>query len=137
MKKLIAVLLSWLLPVAAFGAVQIVVLAVNDVGDNNLDYSFLCWLSQASNPLPKPGFASSWKALAPSAGPTAAQITALQNGTVVEKQFDLKFSTATPLATVESALISYCNGSQNYLNGIPGAGIYYGQTWTGSSWVLQ
>lgn len=136
MKKLAVVLLSLFLPLASYAAVQVIVLNVSDAGSNNITYNYLCWLTPP-NPLPNPSFASAWKALGSSTGPTGAQVAALQAGTTIERQFQVTLSSSTPFATVESVVISYCNNQQSYINGIPGAGFGYGYTWNGSTWVLQ
>ena len=136
MRKFTAIALSLLIPALSQAAVQIVVLNVSDAGSNKVQYNYLCWLN-APNPLPNPSFVSQWKALGSSAGPTTAQIAALQNGTVIEQTGALQEPTITPLATVESDIINDCTARQNYINGIPGQGIYYGVTWNGSQWVQQ
>lgn len=136
MKKIIAILASLLLPVTAFGAVQVIVLNVNDAGSNNVSYQYLCWLT-ISNPVANPNFVSEWKASGSSAGPNSSQISALQAGTIKEESYSLTVSSTTPVSTVESDIISFCSTRQSYLNGIPGPGIYYGYTWGGSAWILQ
>lgn len=136
MKKIILALLVLFWPVASFAATQIIVLNVSDAGSNRISYNYLCWLN-SPNPLPNPNFVSAWKALGSSTGPSSPQVSALQNGTVVEVPATYTASAATPLATVESDIISDCASRQTYLNNIPGQGIYYGQTYNGASWSLQ
>jgi hypothetical protein len=136
MKKLLAFLLSMLIPMSAFSAVQVIVLNVSDAGSNRITYNYLCWLT-SPNALPNPNFVSQWKALGSSAGPTTAQQTALTNGSVTEQFASLTVSSSTLITSVENTLISDCNTRQSYINGIPGQGIYYGQTYNGTTWALQ
>lgn len=138
MKRLFVLALALSLSVASFAAVQIVVLDTRDAGSNKVTYRYLCWLT-AVNPLPNPNFVSAWTASSGvSAGPNAAQITALQNGTVIEQPGPaITVSSSTAVSAVENTMISNCNTAQQYLSNIPGPAIYYGQTWNGSSWILQ
>lgn len=136
MKRWIVVLVALMLPAVSFAAVQVIVLSVNDAGSNHVSYNYLCWLN-SPNALPNPNFVSAWKALGSSAGPTTPQVTALQNGTVVEQSSSLVVSSATAITSVENTMISDCSTRQAYINGIPGQGIFYGQTWNGTTWVQQ
>jgi hypothetical protein len=136
MKKIIAVLLALMMPAVSWAAVQVIVLSVNDAGSNRITYNYLCWLN-SPNALPNPGFVSAWKALGSSAGPNAAQMTALQNGTVTEQFANVTVSSATAIGSVENTMISDCNTRQSYINNIPGQGIFYGQTYNGTTWALQ
>lgn len=133
---LLAIFICTLAAQSILAAVQIVVLNVQDAGSNRITYNYLCWLN-SPNPLPAPNFVSQWKALGASAGPTTAQVTALQNGTVVEQFASLTVSSSTLLSAVESTLTSDCASRQTYLTNIPGQGIYYGQTWNGTTWAQQ
>jgi hypothetical protein len=136
MKKWLVSALMVLVPVASFAAVQVVVLNVQDAGSGRVSYNYLCWLN-APNPLPNPSFVSAWKALGASAGPSAAQITALQNGTVIEQTGSVTVSSATAISSVENTLTSDCSTRQAYISNIPGAGSFYGFTWNGTAWVQQ
>lgn len=137
MKKLMTSLFIVLMPLYTFAATQIIVLNVQDAGSNRVTYNYLCWLN-SPNPLPNPSFVSAWKALGSSTGPSASQVTALQNGSVVEQFGSLTVSSSTLITSVQNTLISDCATRQTYINNIPGQGIYYGQTYVpGTGWVLQ
>lgn len=136
MRKTLAVSLMLLLPTMAIAAVQVIVLNVQDAGSGRVAYNYLCWIN-APNALPNPNFVSAWKALGVSTGPSVAQVTALQNGTVLEQPGSVTVSSATAIAAVENTIISDCNTRQAYISAIPGAGSFYGFTWNGVSWVQQ
>jgi hypothetical protein len=136
MKTYLCAALLILIPLASFAATQIIVLSMQDAGSNRVIYNYLCWLN-TPNPLPNPNFVSQWKAIGSSVGPSAPQITALQNGTVVEQIGIITVSSTTAIAAVQNTMISDCNSRQAYINTNPGPGTFYGQTWNGTSWVLQ
>ena len=136
MKKILVGVALFLVPVASFAAVQIVVLNASDAGSNRVTYNYLCWLN-SPNALPNPSFVSQWKALGSSTGPSAAQITALQNGSVIEQFASITVSSSTAIGAVETTMISDCSARQSYVTTNPGQGIFYGQTYNGSSWTLQ
>lgn len=136
MKRLLSFLVAMLIPMAAFSAVQVIVLNVSDAGSNRVTYNYLCWLN-SPNALPNPNFVSQWKALGASTGPSAAQITALQSGSVIEQSSSLSVSSATLITSVENTMISDCGTRQTYMNNNPGQGIFYGFTWNGTAWVQQ
>jgi hypothetical protein len=66
---------------------------------------------------------------------TTAEITALQNGSVVESVQSTQFPTGTSPATIEAELVSRFNQYQTQIsNANPWA--YYGSTYNGSTWTL-
>lgn len=136
MKKFLSAISVLFLSASSFAATQIIVLGIHDAGSNRVTYDYLCWLN-SPNPLPNPNFVSQWKAIGPSAGPTGGQITALTNGTVVEQAGNITVSSSTAIAAIQNTMISDCNTRQTYMNANPGPGTFYGQTWNGTSWVLQ
>jgi len=98
--------------------------------------NYLCWLTTA-NPIARPNAQSAWIASGASAGPQAAEISAIQSGTTIEREYSITVASTTPVATIESALITRCAGEQAYLSGIPGPSIWYGFNWNGTSWTQQ
>ena len=129
MKKMLSIISAVMIGAAPLWAAQTVAVAldVTDLGSNKMAVRYLCWLLPPSNPIPQPNFVSAWVAkTGVSTGPSAAQVTALQNGTVIEKQFSLPVSTGTLVTTIEQDIEADCKGQQQYLNGQPGPAIFYG-----------
>lgn len=64
---------------------------------------------------------------------TAGELSALQSGAVVEKVQKFNFAAGTPIATIQSTLISAFNQYQDFINGY-NEWNRYGTSWDGSTW---
>lgn len=119
---------------------QIIVIdAFVDTAPNQLTLSFVCWLTPPANRIVVlPNFTSAVPST-PSWGITAAELQALQNGTVVEqrgtKPFDLSGGAPT-IAAMESALQTAFTAMQNALTGQGGSVAHViGASWNGTAWT--
>lgn len=110
---------------------QIVVLT-QQASESEVTYSILFWFSITSGVRTQTA-GSAWVASGTSAGASAAENTAIQNGTVFEEQHTFTFPVSTPAATIEATLQQAWANRNAQINGV-GQNKFYGFFWDGTVW---
>jgi hypothetical protein len=106
-------------------------------GGTTVSYSTLFWFPIANQPKPQSGSSGSeWVASGTSAGATAAENTAIKNGTILEEANSFSFPVGTPVTAIESVLQQAWTERNAQING-QGANQYYGAYFDGSAWGAQ
>jgi hypothetical protein len=108
------------------------VIVLDQPGGLGTEYNYIMW---ADVPTARQRFYANAALKSAWVDATAADNTALQNGSVVEKSALLRVVPATSLAQVEAFLqqqwTAYQNGVTNY-----NAWLHYGSTWDGATWIV-
>jgi hypothetical protein len=96
------------------------------------DYRFLMW---ADVPSARQSFYASPGAVSAWAGATAADNTALQNGSMTERLTSQRIPSGVGIAQIEAFLQSQWNAFQTSVaNSNPW--LHYGSTWDGTTWSI-
>jgi hypothetical protein len=112
-------------------AKQIIVLT-QQTSESVVNYNVLFWFPVTSG-IRTQTAGSSWVANGTSAGASAAENTAIQNGTVLEEPHSFAFPVSTPVATIEATLQQAWANRNVQVNAI-GQNKFYGFFWDGTTW---
>src|SRR5277367_6269330 len=105
-------------------AKEIIVLSQSSNG-TQVNYNGLFWFAITSKAVPQTA-GSAWVAEAGvSTGPSGAENTAIQNGSVKEEPWGYSFPVATPISAIEAFLQQAWTNRNAQLNGVGGYQ-YYG-----------
>src|SRR5712664_4038151 len=92
-------------------AKQIIVLRVGKGPGGDLDINYLFWLAiPVGQEILIPNAASAWT------GASAAENTALANGTVIEEAYETQVPSGTTKATIQTGLVTRFNARQAQIN---------------------
>lgn len=108
------------------------VIVLDQPSDDSSAYRFALW---ADVPAARQTFYANPKATSGWTGATAADITALQNGSVVEYVSTQKIPTGATLAQVEGWLQTAWTDFQAKITNY-NPWIHYGSTWDGTTWTV-
>lgn len=132
---LVAILVILASAFPAFAATkQIIVLSQTSDGIQ-VSYNILFWYPISANPVPRAN-GSVWIASGTSIGATAAENTAIQNGSIFEEQRAFSFAVGTAVANIEAVLQQYWTKRNAQLAG-QGGNQFYGSFWDGTVWSTQ
>lgn len=98
-------------------------------------YSAAFWFPITGTPRPRTD-GSQWIASGTSSGASAAENTAIQNGTVQEEVKAFSFPVGLPVASIEAYLMQYWANRNAQINGV-GGNQYYGAAYDGSTWSMS
>jgi hypothetical protein len=107
---------------------QIIVLETNPADGGFITVNCIFWFAQAT-PVPQPNFVSQFKT------PTAAEATALQDGTVAEEFHTFKYAKTQTRAQIEGALALAYADRKTYRDSQPNVNANYGRSWDGTAWT--
>lgn len=103
---------------------QIIVLETNPSDGGYISLNYVFWFAvPVGHEVTKPQFVSQAKG---SAAPNAAELTALQNGTVLEFYRSQSFSNTFTAAQIKAELQAEFASQQAYINSLPNINQYYG-----------
>lgn len=97
------------------------------------------WLAAPANlTIPAPNFVSRVPLVAnvPAWGATAAEVTALQAGTVLEQIFNTGQISAASAIAVETALQTAYTAAQAALTAQAASFLFVGSSWNGTTWTI-
>ena len=115
---------------------QVIVLnAYQDALNINVTAAFWFPITSGARPLLN-NVTSAWTASSPSVGASAAQNTAIQNGTILEEVRNFSFPLGTTTNSMQAALQQYWTNRNKEVAAL-GGNQYYGYTWDGTVWVQQ
>lgn len=102
---------------------RIIVLTKNG-SESEVTYSVLFWFSITSG-IRTQSAGSLWVPNGSSVGASAAENTAIQNGTVLEESQSFTFPVSTPVADIENVLLQAWTNRNTQINGV-GPNQFYG-----------
>jgi len=118
-------------------APRVINIQVSGQYTGNPTLNYVCWLA-TETPLALTGFTSQWKANAQSAGPTAAQVTALSSGYFIEVSRSWALNAGVTTAQMNAYVVQDWTSLQSALTSSFQPSVYYGYFWDGSAnWQLQ
>jgi hypothetical protein len=112
-------------------AIEIIILSMtaHDGADPTLQYAF--WIyPTAAHVVPKPGATSAWR------GAQAADIAALQAGTVIEEVYSAQVPTGTTVPAAQAYLQAAYVARVAKVAAQVSPNLYYGSTWDGTTWTM-
>ena len=115
-------------------AKQIIVLT-EETNETEVSYGVLFWFPITLNPLARTA-GSTWTASGSSAGATAAENTAVQNGSILEEEHSYSFPVGTPVSAIQ-AILQAAWAKRNAQIAGQGANQYYGDYFDGTAWGAQ
>jgi len=109
---------------------KVIILDQDPVDSNN--YRFVMW---ADVPAARQSFYANATAKSAWIGALAVDITALQNGSVVETVVTQRVPSTSTLAQIEAFLQTQWNAYQTQITNF-NPWIHYGSTWDGTTWTV-
>ena len=115
-------------------AKQIIVLT-EQTSETEVSYNVLFWFPITLNPVARTA-GSTWTASGTSAGASAAENAAVQNGSIIEEQHSYSFPVGTLVSAIQAVLQAAWARRNAQIAG-QGANQFYGAFFDGSAWGQQ
>lgn len=116
---------------------QVVILDTRRAGDGTTQVSGFNWfpISVVAARVPLTGFVSAGVGLPSAKALTAAEQTALDDGSVREERFSISYPSNVTVASVQNDLQDRWTTRKAAIDAEPAVRQFYGRTWDGASWV--
>lgn len=100
---------------------------------SDFSFRYIFWLSV---PATRQTFYANASATSNVKDATAGELTAIQNGQVLEEVYTGNYPAGTPIATIQSDLAAKYTARQTVITNL-NPWLYYGTSWDGTTWTVK